>query len=113
MSAYGGPAGPQTLFESEAVREVPCMVSYVPDITQKREEPDCFQQPDIRNRRASHAPILCAKCVRTALYGVLLEGIGHQGRYGKRQLEGTLRHVLGRDGTAKMASNRTLNQRVV
>ena len=34
---------------------------------------------DRRNRKASQAPILCAKCVRTALCGVLLAGTGRQG----------------------------------
>jgi hypothetical protein len=68
--------------------------------------------PRTRNPRALHSPILCAKCVRTALYGVQLEGIGRQGRYGKPQLDGTIQHALGRDETAKMPPNRTLNQRV-
>jgi hypothetical protein len=66
-------------------------------------------KPDIGDHRAPGVSFLCAKCVRTALYGVLLEGIGRQGQPGISQLEGTIRYALGRDQIAKMTSNRTFN----
>jgi hypothetical protein len=56
----------------------------------------------------SGGSFLCAKCMQTALYGVLLEGIGRHGLYGNAQLYSTMRHLSGRDQIGKTARNWTL-----
>lgn len=51
---------------------------YDGDIPQCRSQ-NCLPLPEVRSQKTPDASILCAKCVRTALYGALLEGIGQQG----------------------------------